>query len=104
MDYLSNDSTYIGTRLKYVLEIAAQGFSMEKDRFCVDICRGPNTLHFDKLDLEFDDDGNYYVCFDSLALGTGKVYAVVTAYVPDTDYPDGFRKEVQKIDLLQIKA
>lgn len=103
MEYLSKDEIYIGTELKYLVEIGAQGFSMDKDRFTVDIMRGPNTIHFEKTDMEFDDNGNYYVCFDTLSLGTGVVTAKVTAYVPDTDYPDGFRTEVQRIDLITIK-
>ena len=101
---LSSDEIYIGTELKFLLEIGAQGFSMAEDRFCVDLLRGPNTIHLEKEDLELDEDGNYYVCFDTLALGTGKVTAKITAYVPDTDYPDEFRTEVQKIDLINIMA
>ena len=100
---LSDDEIYIGTELKYIVEIGAAGFSMLNDRFCVDIMRGPNALHFEKDDMEVDEQGNWYVCFDSLALGTGKVTAKVTAFVPDTDYPDGLRTEVQKMDLIIIK-
>ena len=101
---LSSDEIYIGTELKFLLEIGAQDFSMAEDRFCVDLLRGPNTIHLEKEDLELDEDGNYYVCFDTMALGTGKVTAKITAYVPDTDYPDEFRTEVQKIDLINIMA
>lgn len=101
---LSSDDIFIGTKLKFIIEIGAMGFSMEDDRFCVDITRGPNTIHFEKVDMETDDMGNWYVCFDSLALGTGKVTAKITAFVPDSDYADGYRTEVQKIDLLVIRA
>ena len=87
----------------YLIEIGAGGFDMLRDKFSVDILRGPNCLHFDKADMEVDESGHWYVCFDTMALGTGKVTAKVTAFVPDTDYPDGFRSEVQKIDLVIIK-
>lgn len=102
--FLSDNETYIGTKLKYIIEIGSSGFSMESDRFTVDIMRGNNAMHFEKYDMETDDQGNWYVCFDTLALGTGRVTAKVTAYVPDDDYEDGFRVEVQKIDLVNIKA
>ena len=101
---ISKEAVYIGTKLKYLVEIGSAGFSMEDDRFTVDITRGINTMHFEKIDMECDENNNWYVCFDTLALGTGLLTAKVTAYVPDTDYSDGFRTEVTKIDLGIIKA
>lgn len=100
---LSDDQIYIGTELKYLVEVGAQGFDMANDRFTVDIMRGPNLIHFEKEDMELDENGNYYVCFDTMALGTGKVTAKIIAYVPDTDYPDELRTEVAKIDLVVIQ-
>lgn len=97
-----DELSYLGTRLKYAIEIGAGGFNMMEDNFTVDIMRGPNTLHFDKEDLELDANGHFYVCFDTMALGSGKVSARVTAYVPDTDFKDGVRVEVQKLDLINI--
>ena len=101
---ISNEEVYIGTKLKYLIEIGSAGFAMERDRFTVDILRGQNSMHFEKFDMEMDDQGNWYVCFDTLALGTGKITAKVTAYVPDTDFEGGIRTEVTKIDLINIKA
>ena len=101
---LSNDEIYIGTKLKYLLEIGCSGFNMDEDRFTVDIMRGPNTIHLEKEDLEMDENGCWYVCFDTMELGTGVVTAKVTAYVTDTDYPDEIRTEVQKIKLVNIVA
>lgn len=101
---LNTDSIYIGTKLKYIVEIGCAGFSMKNDRFTVDLVRGPNTIHFEKYDMELDENDCYFVCFDTLELGTGKVTAIVKAYVPDDDYEDGVRVEVQKIDLLYISA
>lgn len=103
MEKYSTDDIYIGTELKYLVEVSAVGFSMDKDRFTVDIMRGPNVIHFEKEDMELDINGNWYVCFDSLALGTGIVSAKITAYIPDTDYPDNLRTEVKRIQLIQIK-
>ena len=94
----SEDKIYLGTRLKYVLEIEASGFSMDTDNFCVDLIRGPKVIHLEKGELEYDDE-NWYVCFDTNELGPGIITAKVTAYVPDTDFADGIRTEVQKITL-----
>lgn len=95
--------TYIGTELKYAITITSPGFDMGKDNFEVTLKRGSKSLHFTKDDLVVDEDGQYYVCFDSADLGTGMVAAVITAYVPDDDFPDGLRTEVYKMDLVIIK-
>ena len=103
MEY-SNDYTYLGTKLKYRLEIEAGGFSMLNDNFEVDIIRGPNVLHFTKYQCELGEDKNWYVCFDTKDLGVGRITAKVTAFVPDTDYPGGVRKEVQRLDLIPVRG
>ena len=108
---MSYESVYIGTELKFLIEIEADNFSMVDDNFTVDIVRGLNRQHFEKSDLvdeeyqEEDADHNtvtkhhYYVCFDTATLGAGTVYAIVTAYVPDMDFSDGLRTEVYKVEL-----
>lgn len=101
---VSNEQTYLGTELKYLIEITASGFSMADDDFEVEIIRGSKVLHFDKTDMETDEQGNWYVCFDTKDLKTGKISARITAHVPDNDYPDGIRDEVQRIDLITVKA
>ena len=99
---MNEDLIYIGTKLKYILEITCDGFSMDDNEFCVDLYRGPNTLHLDKADLEHGIDGNWYVCFDTNVLGAGVVTAKVTALVPDLDFHDGIRVEVEKYPLVTI--
>lgn len=110
------DSVYVGTELKYLIEIEADNFSMVDDDFTVEIVRGPNHQLFAKADLvdeeyeEEDTDHNtvtkhhYYVCFDTAALGIGNYYAIVTAFVPDLDFSDGFRTEVYKVELGKLMA
>lgn len=103
MEY-GNEYTTLGTNLKYKLEIEAEGFSMDTDGFEVDITCGMKSQHFDKENLETDDQGNWYVCFDTQALGPGRLFATVTAYVPDDDYPDGLRREVERLELIPVRA
>ena len=50
-----------------------------------------------------DADDNFYVCFDSAEFGGGMIQAVITAYVPDAAFPDGFRTEVYAMDLVNVK-
>ena len=45
------DNVYVGTELKYLIEIEADNFSMVDDDFTVEIVRGPNHQFFAKADL-----------------------------------------------------
>ena len=96
------DRPYVGTKLKYALTISAEGFNMENDDFDVLLKRGPNSMLLKKEDLVVDDNGQYYVCFDSTPLGPGVVSAIITARVPDDDFPDGVRDEVFKLVLAEL--
>lgn len=102
MEY-AQEHTYLGTELKYLLQIEADNFSMDEDNFEVDIYCGIKSIHFNKSDMDPGEDG-WYVTIDTKDLCIGKIFAKVTAYVPDSDFPDGLRKEVEKIELIPIRA
>lgn len=95
---------WLGTKFKYAINITAPGFSMEDDDFTVEIKRGSKSRVFQKDDLVEDEQGNYYVCFDSKEFGPGQISAVITAHVPDDDFDDGIRDEVFKVDLIYVKS
>lgn len=76
---------------------------MVDDNFTVTIKRGSKQRVFKKSDLARDAENNFYVCFDSAEFGGGMIQAVITAYVPDTAFPDGFRTEVYAMDLVNVK-
>lgn len=96
------DTAFFGTELKYLIEVEAGGFSMVDDDFTVTLKRGAKQKVFAKTDLIKDEEDNFYVVFDSAELGRGAVQATVTAYVPDTDFPDGLRTETFVMDLCVI--
>ena len=97
-----HERAFVGTELKFLVEIEAGGFSMVDDDFTVTIKRGSKQHVFQKADLVKDNEDKFYVCFDSAEFGTGTIQAVVTAYVPDSDFPDGLRTEVYMMDLLTV--
>jgi hypothetical protein len=98
------DEAFLGTEKKYLLEIKSAGFDMETDDFNVTIKRGANVITLKKEDLVQDHEGNFYITFDTSDLGTGVASVTVTAYVPDSDFPDGLRTEVEKFNLVRIKS
>ena len=101
-----NDNVvYLRTELKFAITITAGGFNMEEDDFNVVF---KNTTNGNKVELAKEDlvnDGElYYALVNTTALGVGHVNVVTTAYVPDSDFDDGLRTEVNVIyDLVNIK-
>lgn len=95
---------YLGTELKYALNISAEGFSMAEDNFRVELKCGPRSIVLEKDDLTRDGEDNYYITFDSREIGPGRITAIITAYVPDEDFEDGLRTEIAKVDLAYIKS
>lgn len=94
----TNDRLYYGTKPKYVLEITGDGFDMGRDDFELVLKGVSGSVKIAKKDTFTGEDGKRYFVFDSKRLGVGKVKAVVTAFVPDTDIPGGIRDEVYVID------
>ena len=101
--YRVNGNTYYGTTPKYVLEIDA-GIPMSRFDFEVRLVCGEKSLVIKKSEMPIDRDGKYYLCFDTRRLGVGRVKAVVTALIDDTDFDEGVRREVYVVNnLLDIK-
>lgn len=98
------DEAFLGTEKKYLIDIQSAGFDMDTDDFEVIIKRGSNTLTITKDQMVRDEDGNFYILFDTKDLGSGMVSITVTAHVPDGDFPDGLRAEVDKFNFLRIKG
>ncbi len=97
------DEAFVGTELKYLVNIESEGFSLVDDIFEIILKRGSVVMTFTKDDLVFRD-GNYYLCFDSEPFGAGTVSAVARAYVPDADFHDGKRTEVLRVDLVKLRT
>lgn len=54
---------------------------------------GHKRVTVEKKDAIKVDSDNYLIRIDSAVCGAGKYYVTLTAYIPDTDFPDGFRTE-----------
>ena len=88
-----------GTELKINVNVEPiDGFHMSGYDF---ICRfyiyANRYVELSKDAMIKVDDDNYIACIDSAALGVGLVMMRITAYIPDTDFPDGLRTEVETV-------
>ena len=109
------DNAFFGTECKYLVEIQSPGFVLERVEFEVVLSRGSTRQIFHKSDMVAEpytviEDGqevekmNYYVCFDTYDFGNGVITATVIAHVPDTDFDDGIRDEVEEFPLMNVKS
>lgn len=97
------ESAFIESEVKFALEITCNGFDMGRDAFEVFVMKGHNVVKtYQKSDLKVDGDV-YLVCVDTSELGTGNFDLAVKAYVPDTHFEDGYRTEIAKVNLLNVK-
>lgn len=101
---MANAPDYLGEELKFAVNITAQGFSMADDDFDIIVSVGKIKQTYNKLDLVVDDQGNYYLLVDTTAFKKGDMYATIYAYVPDPDFDDGFRTEIDKVKLTTLIA
>ena len=87
---------YQGTELKFTLNIQSEGFSMADDDFKVVIKNTKKSVTIPKADMILDENENYLFTVDTGFMGTGEYWITTIAYVPDDDFDDGLRTEVQK--------
>lgn len=55
------------------------------------------VVQVEKKDMIRVDQDNYVACIDSRKIGSGGVKMRFTAFIPDVDFPDGLRTEVETI-------
>lgn len=99
---MAQNNDLLGNDLKFLIDPSATGFDKFRDEWEVDVTNGKAVLHFDKTEL-IVEQGDFYVCFSSEALGQGQYYITVTAHIPDTDFDDNSREEVWQAPLINIQ-
>lgn len=88
---------YIGGDFKLYVTMEAPGFDMMTDEWEVLIKVGNKVCQtIPKSEAFLDDQDNWYVAVDGSKLREGKLDVVVHAMVPDTDFSDGIRDEIDK--------
>lgn len=95
---------FVGTELKFQLDITSDGFSMADDDFKVIISNHTKKVEIKKEDMILDENEHYLFTIDTAFFGSGDYMITTYAYVPDEDFDDGIRTEVQKQVLCQVKS
>ena len=93
---------YIGSDLKFQIDLTANGFDQNKDNYTIDFYCGDKIMHFTQ-DHVISHDGHFYLPVPTDSLDPGLLRIVVTAYVPDSDFSEGIRKEIAVRNLKYLK-
>lgn len=98
-----DDWFYIGSDLKLRIDITAPGFDQYGDDYTIDLyCGDELSKSFTQDDVRLSD-GHFYLPIPSEGLKPGILRIVVTALVPDSDFPGGIRKEIAVKKLKYLK-
>lgn len=101
------ENYYIGTDLKFQITVTADGFDQATDEYVVDLYCGDAYSGCSHISIAssdiVEDSGDFFLLVETSKLKPGKLTMVLTAYVPDEDFPTGVRKEVVVQDLAVIK-
>ena len=71
---------YVGSGLKWAVNMTCEGFSMDDDDWKIIITRGKNTVEYTKANSIKDEaEDQWYISVDTLALGAGQCYITFVA-------------------------
>ncbi len=96
-------STYtIGSQIKILIAASLTDnlslFDVDFDVVVYNDDKKDKKKDYAKKDCILTDEMDYVVLIDSDELGVGTYMVKLTVYIPDTDFPDGKRKEVIRIN------
>jgi len=95
---------YKGDEVKFAIELTAQGFSMDDDNFDIEVSSPKASVKASKSTpapenalVIFKDNeeepATWYAIVATSKLNPGDLRVIATAYVPDTEGPDGVRRQ-----------
>jgi hypothetical protein len=96
----TKNDIFLGTELKLNIHIEPIGdMSMDDYNFDVEVyCSPKKVITAAKNEMKRVDEDNYIVLVDTDVVGTGDLKCRITAYIPDADFGDAIRTEVQIVD------
>lgn len=97
------NSFFVGSTLKFAINIEREGFNMAWNDWKVTVTRGDKSIVCDRnTNSVFDENDQWYFLVDTGILGVGTYKVRIDIDVPDEDYPDGYSHEVYGQNLCKI--
>lgn len=97
-----NEGYYEGSDLKFQIDISATGFDQNSDRYNIDFYCGDKKISFTQDDV-ISSNGKFYLPVPTSGFDSGMMKIVVTAFVPDSDFESGYRREIAVRNLKYLK-
>ena len=97
------ECAWVGSGLKWAVTMTCEGFDMDTDPWVITVTRGNKSVVFTP-ENSINDGGQWYICLDSSEIGPGEAYITFDAFVPDDDFDEGIRHEIQKYKLVNLKS
>ena len=94
---------WVGEGLKWAVTMECEGFDMDTDDWVITVTRGNKSVTFTP-ETSINRDGQWYICLNSSLLGPGEAYIIFEARVPDDDFEEGFRREIKRYKLVDLKS
>lgn len=98
---MNEQKSGVGTELKINLRMEPMGDNHLADVDFTATVYSADTrkrVVIDKASALAVDEDNYILIVDTAAVGIGRYFVTLCAYIPDVDMPSGFRKEVATTD------
>ena len=99
---MGQESYFVGTDLKFAIKITADGFSQDYDDYAITLVNGNKRINITKDEIVKGGNDEFYLLVDTTQFQPGLIRAIITARVPDEDFPTGIRREVDRKDLCYI--
>lgn len=101
----TEDQAFWGGDYKFAVSMTAEGFDMNTDDWIITVTAGCKSVSFTPSTAAHDaETGEWFICIDTDLLGFGQAYITFEAHVPDTDFPNGYRREKETYKLMFIKT
>lgn len=100
---MAEDRYYLGSDLKFKIEITASGFDQATDDYTIDLYCGNKKIAYTRSDI-VEQGGEYYLLVNTSLLKPGTMKLVITAMVPDDTFASGVRREIEVVNIGTIKS
>ena len=96
------DTFYIGSQLKILFEITADGFTQDSSTYTIVLKCGGVTKTDGRSHI-VTNNSKHYLLVDTSEFNAGVLTATVTASVTDNDFTSNVRREVEVVELCHLR-
>ena len=101
---MENGRYFVGEDLKFKITLEADGFNQDTDGYQIEFICGSYVHTYTQNDIVKGIDSCHYLLIPTGNLQPGMMKMIITVFVPDTDFPNSIRKEVESVTLGPLKS